>query len=92
MNDASGLYSVRYDRNAVKELRKLDKHIARRVVAAIDALADNPRPAGCRTLVGYPHLMRIRVGDYRVIYTVQKSELVILVLRVAHRREVYRAL
>lgn len=91
MNEASGLYAVGYDRKAVKELRKLVKQVARGVVAAIDALENNPQPAGCRTLVGYSHLMRIRVGDYRVIYTLQKSELVTLVRRDANRREVCRA-
>lgn len=76
----------------LKELRKLDQQVARRVVAAIAALEDNPRPAGCRVLVGYPHLLRIRVGDYRVIDILQNSKLINLVLRLAHRREVYRAL
>ncbi|HEY8822302.1 MAG TPA: type II toxin-antitoxin system RelE/ParE family toxin [Dermatophilaceae bacterium] len=50
----------------------------------------DPRPSGTRPLVGYPDLWRIRVGDYRVVYTVKDAELAVLVLRVAHRNNVYR--
>lgn len=85
-------YTVAYDRKALKELSKLDKPVARRIVRATDALATNPRPTGVRPLVGYPDLLRIRVGDYRVIYTIREAELVVLVLRVAHRSGVYRNL
>lgn len=56
---------------------------------AVDTLADDPRPIGARPLTGYPELWRIRVGDYRVIYTIRDAELVILVLRVAHRSRAY---
>lgn len=83
-------YSVGYENTARKELGKLDKQIARRVARAVSALGANPRPAGCRRLVGYDNLWRIRVGDYRVIYTVKDTELVVLALRIAHRSDVYR--
>lgn len=89
MTDASG-YVVRYDPRAVKELTKLDKPIACRILKAVDALGDQPRPSGARQLVGFPGLWRIRVGDYRVVYTIKDAELVVLALRVAHRSEVYR--
>lgn len=89
MTDASGCL-VRYDPRAVKELTKLDKPIARRILKAVDALRDQPRPSGARQLVGFPGLWRIRVGDYRVVYTIKDAELVVLALRVAHRSEVYR--
>jgi mRNA interferase RelE/StbE len=89
---ATGPYIVQYDPKALKELSKLDKPSARRIVKAIDALSGDPRPSGARPLVGYPDLWRIRVGDYRVVYTVQDSQLVVLALRVAHRSTVYRNL
>ncbi len=62
--------------------------VARRVARAISALSTNPRPAGCRRLVGYDDLWRIRIGDYRVIYTIKDAELIVLALRIAHRSEV----
>jgi mRNA interferase RelE/StbE len=89
---ATGPYTVQYDPKALKELTKLDKPAARRIVNAIDALSGGPRPRGARPLVGYPDLWRIRVGDYRVVYTVKDEELVVLALRVAHRSTVYRNL
>jgi len=56
----------------------------------IDALADGPRPAGAKKLKGGGELWRIRVGDYRIVYAVRDRILLVLVVRVAHRREVYR--
>jgi mRNA interferase RelE/StbE len=86
---AKGPYTVQYDPKALKELSKLDKPAARRILKAIDSLRVSPRPGGARPLVGYPDLWRIRVGDYRVIYTVKDAELVVLALRVAHCSTVY---
>ncbi|MGC4933038.1 type II toxin-antitoxin system RelE family toxin [Gordonia sp. DT30] len=57
---------------------------------AIDSLASDPRPSGCIQLKGGGGEFRIRVGDYRIIYDIQDDELVVLVLRLGHRREVYR--
>ncbi|WP_111719085.1 type II toxin-antitoxin system RelE/ParE family toxin [Homoserinimonas sp. OAct 916] len=91
MNEESR-YSVLYDPKALKEIGNLDKAVARRVVKAIDRLSSEPRPAGVRALVGFPGLFRIRVGDYRIVYTVKGAELIVLVLRVAHRSVVYRKL
>ena len=87
-----GPYAVQYDPRAMKELLKLDKPIARRIARAVDALGVQPRPQGARTLVGYPGLWRIRIGDYRVVYAIKDAELVVLALRVAHRRDVYHNL
>lgn len=83
-------YEIAYAQSAVKTLRKFDRGIARRILAAIDALASDPRPHGCRQLKGGSGEMRIRVGDYRVIYDVNDGEVVILVLAIGHRSEVYR--
>ena len=83
-------YTITYVPSAAKAIRKLDKSTARRLLQAIAALADVPRPSGCIQLKGGDGELRIRVGDHRVIYDIRDDELVILVLRVGHRREVYR--
>ena len=83
-------YSVNYESRASKELGKLDRQIATRIACAVSALGANPRPAGCRRLVGYDELWRILVGGYRVIYTIRDAELIVLALRIAHRSGVYR--
>ncbi len=82
-------YTIIYAEHVAKDLRRIDTSWRRRIRTAIEALAHDPRPAGCRPLVGYPGYWRIRVGDYRIIYTVEDHRLVVIVLRVAHRREIY---
>jgi mRNA interferase RelE/StbE len=87
-----GRYVVHYDPRAVKELTKLDRQVARRIATAVERLAADPRPPDSRVLAGYPDLRRIRVGDYRAIYTIKDAELIVLALRIAHRSSVYRKL
>lgn len=82
-------YSVEILRTAQKQLSKLDGTPRRRVVAAIRDLAQNPRPTGSLKLTGRP-AWRIRVGDYRVIYEIHDDRLVVLIVALAHRQEVYR--
>lgn len=81
---------VEYDPKAAKELSRIDKPVARRILAAVGTLSTEPRPSGARQLVGHPGLWRIRVGSYRVVYAVQDSELIVLALRIGHRSRVYR--
>lgn len=88
----SGPYVVYYDPRARKDLTRFERQVARRVAAAITALGQDPRPPGCRRLVGYEGLWRLRVGDYRVVYTIKDEELMVLAVRIAHRSEVYRRL
>ncbi|SNS99632.1 mRNA interferase RelE/StbE [Micrococcales bacterium KH10] len=83
-------YRISVSRDVAKTLRRIHPQEVRRLKAAITALAEDPRPAGCVELKGGAGELRIRVGDYRVVYEVIDDELVILVLRVGHRREVYR--
>ncbi len=83
-------YAVSFRRSAEKELHRLDSTVQRRVLGAIEHLADAPRPAGCRKLHGSTDTYRIRVGDYRVIYSVDDAILVVAIERIRHRREVYR--
>ncbi|MCK6530394.1 type II toxin-antitoxin system RelE/ParE family toxin [Myxococcota bacterium] len=82
-------YSVHIKRSAEKEIRDLPDSVRLRVVTAIRQLADNPRPHGCEKLTARD-AWRIRLGTHRIVYTVEDSHLVIEVVRVAHRREVYR--
>ena len=82
-------YSIRIKSNTLRAIRKLDADARRRVVARIDGLASNPT-AGTRLKGEFAGLWRVRVGEYRIIYELRQSEVTVLVLRVAHRREVYR--
>jgi len=84
------MYRVLLERAAEKDLSRLSSEIHDRVVAAIQALAKNPRPPGCRKLAGGKNDWRIRVGDYRVVYEIADAIRVVRVNRVRHRREVYR--
>lgn len=83
-------YRVEFTTAAAKELRKLDAGIRRRILAGISGLEQDPRPTGCKKLVGEDNAWRIRIGDYRVLYDVQDEVLVVTVVRVAHRRHVYQ--
>ena len=88
--DASGGYCVQILDSALRQLEELPKTQRDRIRQRIRELAANPRPQGSIKLKGEDDLYRIRVGDYRVIYTIRDDELIVLVLRVGHRREVYR--
>jgi mRNA interferase RelE/StbE len=83
--------SVCLSRRAEKFLAKLaDATLYQRLRSAIDTLEQEARPGGCVKLAGSPDLYRIRVRDYRIVYQVKDNELVILVLSIGHRREIYR--
>ncbi len=81
-------YRIELRPAAVRALRKLDPQVRRRVQGAIALLAQDPRPPGARALQGRPGL-RVRVGDYRIIYTVDDDVLLVVVVRLGHRRDVY---
>jgi mRNA interferase RelE/StbE len=85
-------YAVVLKPAAVRALRKLPEDIRRRVAGRIDALRGDPRPPGAEAIQGARNLYRIRVGDDRVIYQVENKALVLLVVHIGHRREVYRRL
>lgn len=84
------VYTITYKRSVEKELRKLSQTVRIQVVEKIQALAKNPHPTGSVKLRGAPDLYRIRHADYRIIYEVINGELIILVIKIGHRREVYR--
>ena len=86
------MFVIAFTRSAQKDIRAVPGDIQPRVLSAIQALADDPRPHGIKQLKGLDDLYRIRVGAYRVIYRIHDDELEILIIRVRHRREVYRNL
>lgn len=84
------MYRVFLERAAEKQLKQLSAKLHDRVIAAVRALAKNPRPTGCRKLTGTDDDWRIRVGDYRVVYEIDDATKEVRVNRIRHRREVYR--
>jgi mRNA interferase RelE/StbE len=85
-------YRIEWKQSAEKELRQLSKDVLARVLEAVAGLADNPTPPGSRKLSGAEKLYRVRVGEYRVVYFIHASVLVIEIVRIRHRRDVYRKL
>ena len=83
-------YKVAFTPAANRQLRKFDPQVRRRVQAAIELLAADPRPPAATQLVGGAGEWRIRTGDYRIVYESEEDRLLILVLAVGHRREIYR--
>lgn len=83
-------YRVQVAPAAVRQLRKLDGSALRRVQAAIELLAEEPRPSGAKKLVGGDGEWRVRTGDYRIVYDINDGVLLVLVVAVGHRREVYQ--
>ena len=82
-------YSVELKPSARKELEKLPAKLIERIFPKLEALEDEPRPAGCKKLKGGQQEWRIRVGDWRVVYTVDDVKLRVSVTRIRHRSEVY---
>lgn len=83
-------YSVELTRTAEKQLRRIAKRDRNRLVEAIRSLADRPRPHGARKLQGYNDVYRIRVGQCRVVYEVFDDRVVVIVLKVGHRKDIYK--
>ena len=81
-------YRIELRPAAVRALKKIDRPVARRIQGAIALLAEDPRPPAARALRGRPGL-RVRVGDYRIIYTVEDDVLLVVVVTLGHRRDVY---
>ena len=83
-------YKVEISRTAEKQLRKLAVQDRRKVVQALVGLGEDPYPQGSRKLSGYTDVFRIRVGVYRVLYSVEGRRLIVIILKIGHRRDVYR--
>ncbi|MDQ6602958.1 MAG: type II toxin-antitoxin system RelE/ParE family toxin [Chloroflexota bacterium] len=84
-------YEVRFTPAVDRQIGKLPRGIRPKIIARAEALADNPRPHGVKRLTNAEQgTYRIREGDYRIVYDIEDDVLLVLVVRVAHRREVYR--
>jgi mRNA interferase RelE/StbE len=84
------VYDVYIETAAERDLRRLHAEVFQRIIPRIQALAQNPRPPGCRELAGSENDWRIRVGAYRVLYEIDEAEEAVRILRIRHRREAYR--
>ena len=85
-----GTYKIEWKRSAIKELEKLPRPMISKIVSAVDSLSTNPYPEGFRKLAGAESSYRIRIGDYRVLYNIVKNRLIVEIIRVRHRKDVYR--
>ena len=83
-------YEVVVQPSAARELRKLPQEIRKRIGRKIDALSNDPRPADAKVLQGSEGFLRVRVGDYRIVYTIREKTLIVMIVRIGHRREIYR--
>jgi mRNA interferase RelE/StbE len=83
-------YSIQFKPQALRQLEKLPRDAQKRLAAKIEALCDDTFPPGCKKMEGLDDAWRIRAGDYRVVYQVHRGVLLILVLTVRHRKDVYR--
>ena len=83
-------YTVIISRASQKVINRLDGDMHARIIRKLETIEDNPRPMGIEKLTGPDNLYRVRVGDWRIVYAIQDRNLVVLVVKVAHRREVYR--
>lgn len=84
-----GAYKIFFKKSVEKDLNRISKIDLKKIIARITALADNPRPPGCEKLTGLERY-RIRQGHYRILYSIQDYELTIWVVKVAHRKDVYK--
>jgi mRNA interferase RelE/StbE len=83
-------YKIEISSTAERQLRKLPGDEQKRVARAMLELADNPYPRGSRKLTGYVDAFRIRVGRYRILYSVSEETLIVIVFKIGHRKDVYR--
>lgn len=87
------VWTIEFLPEAAKELRKLDRQVAARIIATLEeriAPLDDPRTVGSALMGDHAGLWRWRIGDYRVVARIEDARVTVLVVRVAHRREVYR--
>lgn len=84
-----GSFEIRWKHSAAKELKRLPQETVRKISRAVEALRQEPFPVGVRKILGAEHTYRLRIGDYRILYTVLSSTLIIEIVRVGHRKDVY---
>jgi mRNA interferase RelE/StbE len=84
-----GRFEVRILPSVRKDLRLISKEVVRRILKTIEGLATNPRPSGCKRLTS-TNLYRLRTGSYRIVYEIHDAEVVVVVIKVGHRKDIYR--
>jgi mRNA interferase RelE/StbE len=82
-------YKVFFKKSVEKDFKNIHKADLRRIIKLVGSLAENPRPAGCEKLTGQERY-RVRQGRYRIVYSIENSDLTVWVVKVAHRKDVYR--
>lgn len=87
-----GLYQIEWKRSAVKELKKLDRQVIPSLLRIAEHLGEDPFPPGSRKIRGTRYTFRIRKGVYRIVYQVESNRLIITIVKVGHRKEVYEKL
>lgn len=83
-------YKIVWKESALKELLKIDKVFIPKIINAVESLSSNPRPRKVKKLFNSENAYRVRIGSYRIIYTVSSTNLLIEIIRVAHRKDAYR--
>jgi len=84
------IYVVRFSRSVAKDIRRIPSATVDRIQKVFDALAQNPFPSGAEPISGYEHHFRVRVGNYRIIYAVSSDIRIVLIIKIGHRKDVYR--
>jgi len=92
MNDKDNRWTVTIDHRVKKRYRHIPKHIVKRLDRIILALAEEPRPPGCKKLSGYSNLYRLRAGNWRIVYAIEDDQLLVLIIEVGPRGGAYRTL
>lgn len=84
------MYEIEISRTAEKQLKKLNSNLQRKISAVILSLSIEPRPYGCKKLSGFEALYRVRCGDYRIIYEVIDKKVTVTILKLGHRKDIYK--
>ena len=83
-------YNIEWRSSALREIKRFDKSTIKKIIDAIELLSENPHPQGSKKLIGSEHSWRIRIGDYRVVYEIFNKTLIIEIVRIGHRKEIYK--
>jgi mRNA interferase RelE/StbE len=83
-------YNIYWKASAKKELRKIDKTKIPKILDEIEKLSQNPYPKNHKKILGTEHIYRVKIGDYRAIYSIENQQLIIEIIRIRHRKDVYK--
>ena len=85
-----GYYKIEWKHSAKKEIKRLPKQVIGKILSAVEQLPNNLHPVGSKKIIGTEHTYRLRIADYRVVYSIENEYLIIEIIRVGHRKDVYR--